>query len=89
MRKLLKYLVPIWCAAFLGGFITGKSALGAEPELNKKLDTAIELLEQAVEDAKQGKWLLGNPTTVCPGFEAPKELPKNLCESKEYSCRCL
>lgn len=61
-----------------------------EEKLEEKLDTAIELMRKAVEEAEKGNYILGSPWEVCPGKPDIKGFPEgDLCKHPSFSCRCF
>ena len=78
-------------AATIFWMIASFDVAHAETSLEEKLDTAIELMRKAVEEAEKGNWILGDPMTVCPGYEIPVPYPKDVhhCDIPAYSCRCF
>ena len=63
-----------------------------EEKLEEKLDTAIELMRKAVEEAEKGNYILGDPYARCPGYEdqpPPDFTPETYCETPAFACRCF
>lgn len=64
----------------------------AETSDENKLDTLIELMERAVEEAEKGNFFLGDPSTPCPGYEdlpVPDFTRETYCKTPAFACRCL
>lgn len=79
------------CIAMIAGICFTFGTAMAEPSpTEQKLDKAIVLMSKAVEEAKKGNFVLGDPFSACPGYE-PQIIPDGVevCSIEAYSCRCF
>ena len=79
------------CFAMIAGIcITFSPALAEPTPLEDTLDRGIVLMSKAVEEAKKGNFVLGDPFSACPGYE-PQIIPDGVkvCDIEAYSCRCF